>query len=280
MKIVNYLFLAAVLTASLNCTSAPTNVQVNVNAPQTNAANSQASAQTSPAAQTPAISPDALVKDLYAQHDKKNSPFFQTKNRALVDKYFDKPLADLIWKDANDSSGEVGALNADPLYNAQDTEIKNFSVGQPKIENGKAKVVASFENFGEKRSVNYELVQKGSDWKIEDINYGKDGTLREWLKGVGKSDTKTADGNFEGNYQVGDTTCTVKPVKMAFEVKWKQGSGTEMFFSEGRANDKIIFASEVEEGEKSNIFSFDDETYSTGIFYRGDGKEFPVKRIK
>jgi hypothetical protein len=280
MKIVNYLFLAAVLTFSLNCSSAPTNVQVNVNATQSTSANSQASAQSTPAAQQPATAPDAVVKDLYAQHDKKNSPFFQTKNRALVDKYFDKTLADSIWKDANDSKGEVGVIDGDPLYNAQDMEIKNFSVGQAKIESSKATVPVTFENFGKKYSITYELVQKDSAWKIEDINYGSNGTLRGWFKDASKTDTKTADGNFEGNYQVGDTSCTVKPVKMAFEVKWAKGSGTEMFFSEGEANDKFIFASRVKEGEKSNVFSFDDETYSTGIFYRGDGKEFPVKRIK
>jgi hypothetical protein len=279
MKLINYLFLATVLIFTVNC-STDVKTQVNVNTAAENSAASQAAAQATPAAQQTTTAPDALVKDLYAQHDKKNSPFFQTKNRALVDKYFEKSLADLIWKDANDSSGEVGAIDGDPLYNAQDIEIKNFSVGQPKIENGKAKVVASFENFGKKQTITYELVQKDSAWKIEDINYGDSGTLRKWLKDVAKSDAKSADGNFEGKYQVGDTTCTVKPVKMAYEVKWEKGKGSEMFFSEGRANDKIIFVSEDKEGEKSNVFSFDDESFSTGIFYRGDGKEFAIKRIK
>jgi len=86
-------------------------------------------------------------------------------------------------------------------------------------------------------------------------------------------------GEFEGKYQIGETTCMVKAVKMAFEVKWEKGKGTEMFFSEGVANDKYIFASHPKTG-KSNAFSFDDENYNTGIFYRADGKEFPIKRIK
>ena len=279
MKLVTYLFLSAVLIFSAGCASATKTVDINVNAAANNSAAAQTAAQSTPAAQQ-TTSADALVKDLYQQHDKKNSPFFQTKDRALVDKYFEKSLADLIWQDANASSGEVGAIDGDPLYNAQDMEIKNFAVGQPKIENGKAKVEAAFENFGKKQTITFELVQKDANWKIEDINYGSAGTLRGWLKDVAKSDAKSGDGNFEGTYQVGDTTCTVKAVKMAFEVKWKQGAGSEMFFSEGKANDKFIFASQVAEGEKSNVFSFDDETYSTGIFYRGDGKEFAVKRIK
>ncbi len=52
--------------------------------------------------------PEALIADLYKQHDAKKSPFFQTKNRALVDKYFTKATADLIWKDATNSKEEIG----------------------------------------------------------------------------------------------------------------------------------------------------------------------------
>src|SRR6185503_2501974 len=51
-------------------------------------------------AQKRAVSPEALVADLYRQHDRKRSPFFQTRSRALVNNYFAKSLADLIWKDA------------------------------------------------------------------------------------------------------------------------------------------------------------------------------------
>ena len=279
MKLANYLILTAVLIFGVNCSTAVKTTVENTNSNAQNSTSAASQTGATPAGQ-PAVAPDAVVKDLYAQHDKKNSPFFQTKN---VDKYFDKKLADLIWKDANNSKGEVGVIDGDPLYNAQDTDIKNFSVGQPKIENSRAKVVASFENFGKKYSITYELVQKDSDWKIEDINYG-DSTLLGWFKDSAKSDSKagatSADGNFEGTYQVGDTTCTVKPVKMAFEVKWAKGSGSEMFFSQGRANDRMIFASEVDEGEKANSFAFDDENYTTGTFYRGDGKEFDVKKIK
>jgi len=59
------------------------------------------------------LSPKALVADLYRQHNQKHSPFFQTRSRARVDQYFTKLLADLIWKDAHGSKGEVGALDGD-----------------------------------------------------------------------------------------------------------------------------------------------------------------------
>ncbi|HEY0426771.1 MAG TPA: DUF3828 domain-containing protein [Pyrinomonadaceae bacterium] len=280
MKITNYLILAAVLIFTINCSSVVKTTQENTNAQNSAAATTPAAAQPTPSAQQASVAPDALVKDLYQQHDKKNSPFFQTKNRALVDKYFDKTLAGAIWKDAIDSKGEVGAIDSDPLYNAQDIQIKNFAVGQPKIENSKATVPVTFENYGRKVSITYELVQKDSAWKIADINYGGGETLMGWLKESAKTDAATGDGNFEGTYQVGDTTCTVKAIKMAYEIKWAKGSGSEIFFSEGRANDRYIFASEAKDGEKSNSFAFDGENFTTGTFYRADGKEFAVKKIK
>jgi len=74
------------------------------------------------------LSPDALVADLYREHNRKHSPFFQTRSRALLYKYFEKNLADAIWKDAVHSKGEVGAIDGDPLYDAQDMEIKKFAI--------------------------------------------------------------------------------------------------------------------------------------------------------
>ena len=274
------LFIAFLLSVTIACSSTATNISIN-------AANVSANSNANVIAQAPATettqktTPDALVADLYKQHDGKKSPFFQSKDRALVDKYFTKTTADFIWKDATTVKEEVGALNGDPLYDAQDTEIKNFKIGKADIKDNKAEVLVTFDNFGEKRNITYSLVQENGNWKIEDIKYPGGYTLVGMFKEDTKNNKKetSQQGEFEGKYQVGDTTCTVKPVKMAFEVKWEQGTGTEMFFSEGRANDKYIFASDPKTG-KANVFSFDDENYNTGIFYRADGKEFPIKRIK
>ena len=127
--------------------------------------------------------PDVLVKNLYWAHNHKQSPFFQTRNRALLDKYFEKSLADMIWKDAVTSKEEVGVIDGDPLYNAQDMEIKKFAIGKPKYEDTKAKVEVSFENFGKKVTLVFALVNGKSGWKIQDIDYGESGTLAGWLKG-------------------------------------------------------------------------------------------------
>ena len=126
---------------------------------------------------TKQTSPDALVTELYRQSGRNHSPFFQTKNRTLLDKYFEKHLADQIWKDAIRSKGEVGAIDGDPLYNAQDMDIKHFAVHKASYANGVAEVKVSFENFGKKEEIVFLLSPgpRAGGWKIANIKYN-DGT--------------------------------------------------------------------------------------------------------
>ena len=128
-----------------------------------------------------AQTPSAVVADLYRQHDAKRSPFFQTKSRARVDKFFTKGLADMIWKDAKTSNGEVGALDGDPLYDAQDTKIRHFAIGNGTIKGDNATVRVTFTNFGKKEAIDFSLRKVGGAWKIDNILYGKGETLRKWL---------------------------------------------------------------------------------------------------
>ena len=131
---------------------------------------------------TKATSADALVADLYKAHDQKRGPFFQTKSRALLDKYFEKSLANMIWKDRISSKEEVGVLDGDPLYDAQDMDIKNFAIGKAETEGAKAKVPVTFENFGQKKTLVFMLGKDSTGWRINDIDYGSEGTLRSWFK--------------------------------------------------------------------------------------------------
>lgn len=122
------------------------------------------------------------------------------------------------------------------------------------------------------------MKQVGDNWKIEDIKYGKQGSLLKMYKDHFASVPEknvSSSGEFEGRYQVGDTSCTVKPIKMAFEIKWAKGTGTEMFFyKEGNT-----FESDESEG-KTNRFVFDNDNYDSGTFYRGDAKTFAISRAK
>jgi hypothetical protein len=229
---------------------------------------------------TPA--PDAQVSALYKEADGKQNPLFQTGDRALVDKYFVKSTADLIWKDLVDSKGEAGALGADPLYDAQDTDIKNFSVHAPEIKDGRAEVVVSFENSGEQQRITYLLSAAESVWKITDIKYRDGRTLVGVLKGGKADNTRSSnrDSSFEGRYRVGDRECTVKAIKMAFDVKCAKGKGTTTFFFDSEASgDKFVYASE-KTAAGVDKFVFDDDSFEKGKFVSADGKESTVTKIK
>lgn len=130
-------------------------------------------------AQSQAALAKAFVSNLYKA---KTSPFSQTKDRALVDKYFTKELADMIWKDAVASKGEVGAIDGDPLYNAQDTDIKKLVIGNAVLKGETGTVQVTFTNFGKKQAIDYSLKKTPKGWRIDDIVYDKDNSLRKWLK--------------------------------------------------------------------------------------------------
>ncbi|MEO8071669.1 MAG: DUF3828 domain-containing protein [Acidobacteriota bacterium] len=118
-----------------------------------------------------------MVRQLYKTHNRRtnneHSPFYQTKNRALVDKFFAKNLADLIWKDA---VGSAHNLDFDPLYaSVENKEISKVVIGKSVTNGGKAFILIMFENYGEKQKLKYMLTKENNRWKIEDIIYENDG---------------------------------------------------------------------------------------------------------
>jgi hypothetical protein len=218
--------------------------------------------------------PEALVTALYKAHDRNQSPFFQTKSRALVDRYFERSLADLIWKDAKEANGEVGAIDMDPLYNAQDTKITGFTVHKAEVTADKAEVLVNFLNFGRKTDIVFSLLQTPVGWKISDIKYSEGTHLLGFYKG------EIPQAFFEGTYKVGATTATVKPVKMAFEVRWAKGSGVMMFFFDSQTSDgKYVYASE-DNGKGRDKFIFDNDQFESGKFVRADGRESTLEKVK
>lgn len=83
---------------------------------------------------------------------------------------------------------------------------------------------------------------------------------------------------FEGTYRVGRTTCTVRPVKMAFELRWAKGKGVMRFFYDHTtAEGRPVFIAE-DRGEGRDRFIFDDDRYDRGRFIRADGLSLPVER--
>jgi hypothetical protein len=96
---------------------------------------------------------------------------------------------------------------------------------------------------------------------------------------AGAAQAAEPTGEFEGRYRVGGTTCTVKPIKMAFELRWAKGTGVMRFFSDGvSVEGKPRFVSE-DRGKGQDRFQFDDGNYNRGRFIRADGKVLTVQRL-
>lgn len=132
---------------------------------------------------TKTIAPNVIVKNLYKSQKAGTGPFFQTKKRAVVDKYFTKSFADLIWNDAVKADGEVGAIDFDPLYGSQDPQITKFVImktgwGGDESKFGRsdeAVVQVTFDDSGVEQMVSFEFKQgRDKSWKIYDIRYRND----------------------------------------------------------------------------------------------------------
>jgi hypothetical protein len=149
------------------------------------------------------VAPDKLVRNLYAAHEAGAGPFFQTKNRALIDEYFSKDLADLIWKDAVNARGEVGAIDFDPLYGSQDPQISNFTVmetgwgGDSKFgPDDEAVVQVTFKDSGKERMVSFQFKQdKDKNWRIYDVHYRSDGSEVKLVEVLAQAAVKSPTAN-------------------------------------------------------------------------------------
>jgi hypothetical protein len=127
----------------------------------------------------PVISfPEAVVKELYRVHRNGYGHVFEKQGRKLQQKFFDQKLAALIWKDLTQTpEGEVGNLDFDPLYSAQDMKIKNFRVGASAVEGDTATVPVTFMNYDQKVRLEFRLVNTKAGWKVSNILYGGDSDL-------------------------------------------------------------------------------------------------------
>ena len=154
----------------------------------------------------PASGPEAVVKNLYAAHNGKKSPFFQNKSRALVDKYFTGSLADAIWKEALDSKpGEVGNLDFDPLYYAQDVHIKGFSATAVDANTVKVR----FLNMGNPEDITFSVRTPNTAskaYRIDSIVYNDGEDLESILSYDIASEQKIP---LDGDYMVGKVKCKV-----------------------------------------------------------------------
>jgi hypothetical protein len=129
--------------------------------------------------------PKDLVAELYQAHRSKHDPLTETN---LLGHYFDSALLKLYLKDRREAKDEVGRLDGDPLYNAQDIEIKDFSISAPEMtgpsQTGtEARVTVRFKNIGKPARLEYVLSRTASGWRISDIRYDDGTSLKKILQG-------------------------------------------------------------------------------------------------
>jgi hypothetical protein len=125
------------------------------------------------------LTPKDLVAQFYQAHRSKHDPLAEAK---LLGSYFDGQLVKLYLRDQREAKGEVGRLDGDPLYNAQDMEISNFSISPPETARGETRVTVRFKNIGKPTRVVYALTHTAAGWRISDIRYDDGSSLRKILQ--------------------------------------------------------------------------------------------------
>jgi hypothetical protein len=131
-----------------------------------------------------APAPAAVVRELYRVHRDGRGQVFERQGRRHQQKFFDERLAGLIWRELTETpEGEVGNLDFDPLFNAQDTQIKSFRVGAGVVRGDAASVPVTFVNFDQRVRIDFRLVRAKGVWKISNIVYGGGSDLLKILSG-------------------------------------------------------------------------------------------------
>jgi hypothetical protein len=156
---------------------------------------------------------------LYQAHRSEHDPLDKA---GLLDRYFDPTLLKLYQKDKREAKGEVGRLDGDPLYNAQDVDIKHFFVSEAEMTGGpsrtgiEARVTVNFKNLDKPTRVLYILSRTANGWKISDIRYDDGSSLKKiWKSSPGGRIQlfRTLD---ERGYECTATAPRFSPVVYAF----------------------------------------------------------------
>ncbi len=135
-------------------------------------------------AASPNDSPQDLMRELYRVHDQGNGPLLDPTASEQRRVFFTESLAAALDQELNrPDPEELGKLDFDPLYNAQDFEVADLDFAVAKVSGNETFAIARFSSFGEPVEIVYRVVQDGRGWRIDDIDYGDGRTLRKVLQG-------------------------------------------------------------------------------------------------
>lgn len=82
---------------------------------------------------------------------------------------------------------EVGAVDFDPMINAQDYDLGEITISEPVLAGDRAIVTVGFDNFGTPQEMRFTLVEGAAGWRIDDIESltpGHEWRLSEILNGA------------------------------------------------------------------------------------------------
>lgn len=107
--------------------------------------------------------PEALIEAFYQPYFDGSLPEDESQFRSAA-------LQALYDNDAQITpEGEMGAISFDPYIDGQDYDITDLEIGAAGIAGDYASVDVTFSNFGEPRSLTYELVLEDGGWKVDDV---------------------------------------------------------------------------------------------------------------
>jgi hypothetical protein len=122
----------------------------------------------------------AFLEKIYAAYKGKNSKGIPLDSDAMLRFYFEPKLAALMIKDNNAAKKRHDApeLDADPFIAGQDWEIGPVDIVVRDLSPDKATATVKFANFKMPTTVVYDLVKLNGSWRIADITWDGNDTLR------------------------------------------------------------------------------------------------------
>jgi hypothetical protein len=122
----------------------------------------------------------AFLDRIYGAYKGKDSKGIGLGNDAALRRYFEPGLAALMIKDAKQAEkrGDVPNLDWDPFISGQDWEIGAVDIDMRDAAPDRASATVSFQNFDMPTKVIFDLVKLKAGWRIADIDWGENGTLR------------------------------------------------------------------------------------------------------
>ncbi|PZR73644.1 MAG: hypothetical protein DLM73_09810 [Chthoniobacterales bacterium] len=125
------------------------------------------------------LSPKDVITQFYRAHRSKHDPLDKTDS---LGRYFAPELLKLYLKDIKEANGEVGRVDSDPLYNAQLTEISDFTISEAERVGTETRVTVRFKNLGKATRIVYALIHTPDGWRITDIRYEDGSSLKKILQ--------------------------------------------------------------------------------------------------